>query len=253
MLSDPAFLAVALPAVFLVGMAKGGFGGPLVLLGVPLMSLAIPPVQAAGIMLPILVAMDMVGIWAYRRSFDRPSLKLMLPAAMVGVLVGWATAAYVTDAHVKLLVGAIALAFTLDYWLRDKSGLPPHRPGRLSGTFWGAMSGFTSFVSHAGGPPWNMYMLPQRLESQIFAGTAVMFFTAVNLSKIVPYAMLGQLAPSNLKISAALLPLGMAATLVGVWLVRRVPQQRFYRLTYACVFLVALKLIYDGARSLLAG
>lgn len=251
MITDPLFYALALPAVLLVGMAKGGFGGPIALLGVPMMSLAISPVQAAGIMLPILVIMDFAGLYAYRGTYHWPSLRILLPSAVIGIGIGWLLAAYVTDAHVRLIVGLVALAFTLNYWFGGAKSDTPRQPGPAQGALWGAVGGFTSFVSHAGGPPFQMYMLPQRLDPRLLAGTAVIFFTVVNQVKLIPYYFLGQFSNENLATSAVLFPFALAAVALGVWLVKRVNVATFYRFMYAAVFLVSLRLIWDGASRLL--
>lgn len=245
---DPWFLAVAVPAIVLTGLSKGGFLGGIGGLAVPIMALVISPVQAAGIMLPILISMDWIGVWAYRRDWSRPNLKIMLPAATGGILLGWATAAYVTEAHVRLLVGLIGAAFTINYWLRLKPRRAAPGPAWVKGSVWAALAGFTSFVSHAGGPPFAVYMLPQRLPNAIYAGTAVMFFTAVNLIKVPPYLFLGQFSAANLKAVAILLPLAPVSMLAGVWLTRRVPQEPFYNIAYACLLIISLKLVWDGLR-----
>ena len=246
MITDPWFYALAIPAICLTGLAKGGFLAGIGGLSVPLMSLAISPVQAAAIMLPILIAMDWIGVWAYRREWSAANLKILLPAGILGIGIGWATAAFVTEGHVRLLVGVIGLAFTLDHWLglRPKSAAPG--PSRAKGSFWGVLVGFTSFVSHSGGPPFAVYMLPQRLHNAIYAGTSIMLFAAVNLLKVPPYVMLGQFTPETLKTIAVLVPLAPLAMVAGIWLTRRVRQEPFYRIAYACLFLVSLKLIADG-------
>jgi len=260
MITDFAFYFAAVPAVLLVGLAKGGLGGPIALLGVPLMSLVISPVQAAGIMLPILVTMDAVGLYAYRGTYHWPSLRILLPSAVLGIGIGWATAAFVTDAHIRLIVGIIAVAFTLDYWFGARlrsaigAGLASDSPVREthvpSGVVWGATGGFTSFVSHAGGVPFQIYMLPRRLDPPVLAGTAVIFFTVVNQVKLIPYWALGQFSSENLATSLVLLPLAVAAVALGVWLVKRVAPDLFYRAMYVAVFVVALKLIYDGVSAI---
>lgn len=250
MITDPWFFAVAIPAIVLTGLSKGGFLGGIGGMAVPLMSLVISPVQAAGIMLPILIAMDWIGVWAYRRDWSGPNLKILLPAATGGIIVGWATAAYVTESHVRLLVGVIGVLFTLDHWLKLRPRSVAPGPNLVKGTFWGAVSGFTSFVSHTGGPPFAIYMLPQRLPNAVYAGTAVMMFTAVNLIKVPPYFLLGQFNPENLKTVAVLLPLAPLAMGAGVWLTRRVPQGPFYKILYGCLFVISVKLIRDGLRAL---
>ena len=249
-ITDPWFSAVALPAILRTGLSKGGFLGGIGGMAVPLMSLVISPVQAAGIMLPILIAMDWIGVWAYRRDWSGPNLSILLPAATLGIFAGWATAAYVTESHVRLLVGAIGALFTIDHWLKLGPRAVIPGPRVAQGTLWGALAGFTSFVSHAGGPPFAVYMLPQRLPNAVYAGTAVMFFSAVNLIKVPPYLFLGQFNAENLKTVAVLLPLAPLAMVAGVWLTRRVPQEPFYKIIYACLFLISVKLIWDGLAAL---
>ncbi|MEW5421087.1 sulfite exporter TauE/SafE family protein [Amorphus sp. 3PC139-8] len=254
MITDPIFYLCAIPAVIVVGISKGGFGGSIALLGVPLMTLVISPIQAAGIMLPILVLMDLIAVASYRRTFDKTVLIMTLPGAFVGIALGYALASSVDEAMVRLMVGLVAVVFSLDHWVlkrrRPSDHVPPaHSP--VKGTLWGALAGFTSFVSHAGGPPYQMYAIPLQMEKRMFAGTAVMFFFALNVTKLVPYFLLGQFSTANLETSAVLFPVAIAAILLGIWLVKVVPQEAFYRVLYVFVFVVGLKLIWDGATSLL--
>ncbi len=251
MITEPLFYMVAIPAIILTGLSKGGFLGGVGGLAVPMMSLVISPVQAAGIMLPILIAMDWIGVWAYRKDWSGPNLKILIPAATAGIAIGWATAAYVTEAHVRLLVGVIGLVFTVNQWLRLKPKGADPGPSVKKGSFWGALAGFTSFVSHTGGPPFSVYMLPQRLPNAIYAGTGVMLFTVVNLIKVPPYFFLGQFNSANLKTVAVLLPLAPIAIGVGVWLTRRVSQEPFYKIAYICLFIISIKLVWDGIRALI--
>lgn len=246
MITDPWFYVAAIPGVLLAGLAKGGFGGSLGMLAVPLMALVISPVQAAAIMLPILISMDMVGLVAWRGTFDARSIAIILPAALLGIAVGWATAAWVTEVEVRLIVGFVVLAFCVDYVLGGAARLEPKPHNRVKGSFWGTVTGFTSFVSHAGGPPFQMYMLPLRLDPRLFAGTAIIIFAVINAVKVVPYFFLGQFSPTNLWTSAVLLPLAPLATLIGVWMVKRIRPDTFYRYVYAILFVVGVKLVWDG-------
>lgn len=248
MITDPLFYAVAIPAIILVGLAKGGFVGALAMLGVPLMALVISPVQAAGIMLPILIAMDVFALWSYRGVYHLPNLKILLPAAALGIFIGWLTAAYVSEAHVRLIVGIIALLFTIDYWIERKAKNGT-QPNIAKGGFWGAVAGFTSFVSHAGGPPVQMYLLPQKLPPRVFVGTCVIFFTTVNWIKVIPYAALGQLGTENLATSVVLSPLAPLSIFAGAWLVKKLDMDVFYRLAYFAIFAISLKLIWDGGHA----
>lgn len=247
MITDPWFYAAAIPAIFIVGLSKGGFGGALALIGVPVMALVISPVKAAAIMLPILVVMDMVGVWSYRRLFDKEVLYDMLPPAILGIGAGWALAAYVSEDQVRLVIGLVSLWFVLSYWFSGTGRDEPAGRNRPKAGLWGSFAGFTSFVSHAGGPPWQMYVLPLGLEPRLFAGTSVMFFATVNAVKLIPYFFLGQFDTANLSTSALLLPLAPIAMLIGIRVVKHINRTLFYRVTYVCVFAVGLKLVWDGA------
>ncbi len=247
---DLAFFAAMVPAVILMGLSKGGFSG-LGLLSLPLMALVVSPVTAAAIMLPLLIAQDVVTVWSYRRDFDRRNLATLAPGALLGVLAGYLLAAKVSDAAVGLAVGLISIGFALRRMLGD--GKRPAAVTKASwgaGGFWGFLCGFTSMIAHAGGPPFQIYVMPQKLPPAVFVGTGAIFFAAMNLVKLVPYIALGQLSAQNLTASAALLPVAVAATFAGVWLVRRVPAERFYGIIYWLLLLVGLKLAFDGVRGL---
>lgn len=245
--TDPLFYAAAIPAVILVGLAKGGLGGAMGFLGVPVMALAISPIQAAAILLPILIVMDVVSLWSWRGHYHVPTLAVLLPGALVGIGLGWLTAAVVTPDMVRLILGIVTTLFVLR-WLWQKYArseiAAPQRP--LLGVFWGTISGFTSFVAHAGGPPFQVYVLPQKLAPALYVGTSVIYFAVVNAVKLVPYFALGQFDTANLTASAILLPLAPFATLAGAFIVRRLNAEMFYGLTYATVMIVALKLLWDG-------
>lgn len=245
MIDDPWFYATAIPAIFILGLAKGGFGS-VGLLVIPIFSLAVSPVQAAGITLPILILSDIVALASYWGEWDRRVLAIMLPGAMVGIAVGWLTAAWVGDAEIRLLLGVISVAFSLNYWFRQRGNLEPHGQNAAKGAFWGAISGFTSFVSHAGGPPYQIYVTPLRLTPRIFASTMVVFFFIVNAVKLVPYFFLGQFNTENLLVSAVLLPVSVPATFLGVWLIRRIDAKRFYEVIYFLIFAVGVFLIGES-------
>ncbi|MFC3703789.1 sulfite exporter TauE/SafE family protein [Devosia honganensis] len=250
---DPVFVTVAVAAVLIVGLSKAGLLGGLGVVGVPLLALVMSPRDAAGMMLPVLLCMDAVAIWMYRKECDWSLLRIMLPGAAIGTLIGWAFWAVVSDAVVLLMVGVVTLLFVLDAILplrKKLEGLPPSRPW---GGFWGAVAGFTSFISHTGGPPFQIYVLPRRLSPVLYAGTSAFFFAIVNASKLVPYYFLGQLNVHNLTLSAALAPVGVVGVFIGVFLVRRISAELFYRIAYWLVFLLALKLVWDGVNGILAG
>ncbi len=249
---DPWFVAIAVTAVLLVGLSKAGLLGSVGVVGVPLLTLLMPAREAAGVMLPVLLAMDVLAIYAYRKEIDWHILKIMLPGAAIGMLAGWGLWALVSDAVVLLLVGIITLLFVLDAILPLRKKLEGLPPSTGFGRFWGALAGFTSFVSHTGGPPFQIYVLPQRLPPALYAGTSSVFFGVVNLAKLLPYFFLGQLSVHNLTLSAALIPVGVVGVLIGVYLVRRISAKHFYQIAYWLVFALSLKLIWDGAQGLLS-
>ncbi len=240
------FFLVAALAVFLVALSKSGLVASLGVVGVPLLTLVMPARDAAGMMLPLLIAMDVIALIAYRREVDWKVFWILLPGAMVGTLIAFSLSAVVSESMVRLAIGLITLAFVLDAWLplrKKLEGLPPSRPW---GTFWGAIAGFTSFVSHTGGPPVQIYMLPMRLRPTLFAGTNAVFFAVVNASKIPFYFVLGQLSLPNMQAAIYLMPVAIIGMVLGVFLVRRIDAGLFYRIAYVLIFLLALKLIYDG-------
>ena len=249
-IADPWFYAVAIPAVFIVGLSKGGFGG-IAAISTPMLALIVPPVQAAAILLPILIAMDATALIAYRKVYDAATLRIMLPAAVLGIGFGWLIAASIDPDAVRLIIGAIAVAFTLDHWFGRRTS-EPSAQSIPKGTFWGAVTGFTSFVAHAGAPPYQVYVMPLGLAPRVFAGTAVVFYSVVNAIKLVPYFFLGQFSAENLATSAVLLPMAPLATLCGVWLVRWIRPEMFYRILYVTLFLLGIKLVWDGAAAFIA-
>ncbi|HEX2554796.1 MAG TPA: sulfite exporter TauE/SafE family protein [Microvirga sp.] len=252
MIADPLFYLAATPAVILLGLSKGGFSG-VGMLSLPLMALFISPVQAAAITLPILIVQDVVSVWAFRRSWDRRNVAILLAGSLAGILLGYLLAARVSDAAVKLTVGIVSIAFAFRRLVleRGRAEVPPAPADLPRGLFWGLVTGFTSMIAHAGGPPFQIYTLPQRLPRDVFVGTGAILFALVNWIKVPPYLALGQFTAENLGTSFALFPVAIASTWAGVWLVRRVPAERFYTIIYVLLILVGAKLVYDGALALI--
>lgn len=253
LIADPYFVTVAVIAVLVVGLSKAGLLGSLGMVGVPLLTLIMPARDAAGVMLPVLLAMDAIAVYAYRKEVNWKILWIMLPGAAVGTLIGWALWSVVSDAAVLLFVGVVTLLFILDALLPLRKKLEGLAPSRPWGAFWGGFAGFTSFISHTGGPPFQIYVLPQRLPPAVYSGTSAFFFAIVNSAKLIPYFFLGQLSVSNLSLSATLIPVGILGVLGGIFLVRRISMTLFYRVAYWLVFLLSLKLIWDGARGVFWG
>ena len=245
---DPWFWGVAVATVAIVALSKSGLLGSLGMVGVPLLSFVMPAREAAGMLLPLLCIMDAVGLLAFRKEFDGRLVRIMLIGGVAGTLLGWALWSVITDAQVLLIVGILTMLFIIDAVVPWRRNLMPasNGPSTPWGIFWGTVAGITSFISHTGGPPAQIYLLPQKLQPNIYSGTTVVFFAALNYGKLIPYYFLGQLSVSNLESDLALAPIAIAFMLAGVWLVRRVNIRTFYTLAYVLVFFVALKLIYDG-------
>jgi uncharacterized membrane protein YfcA len=248
-LFEPSVILVDLVAVALVGLSKGGLGGAFGILGVPIMAVFMPPLQAAAVLLPTYLVMDSVSLWSWRGQWDKSLIRLMLPAAMLGVGLAWAVESTIPDDVISLIVGVVALLFVLRSVMSRISGQvgPVHQPRPWIGRFWAVISGFTSFVAHVGGPPFQIYVMPLRLDPKIYTGTSVLFFASLNAAKVVPYFALGQFSTEILTYSIMLLPVAISATLFGAYLVRRMRAEIFYPFMYAMIFLVSIKLIFDGA------
>lgn len=248
-IADPAFWAVALPAVLLAGVSKGGFGGGGAgTAATPMMALVVPPPVAAAVMLPLLCVMDLAGVRAFFGRWDRRLFSILIPAGLAGTVAGALAFRHVNDNWMRVLVGAIALGF-LAYALMPRRGIP-RTPSDASGWFWSGMSGFTSFVTHAGTPPLMVYLLPLRLEKAAFAATCLAFFATLNYAKILPYLWLGLFDARNLATSAALAPAGVAGIYLGIWLQKRIAPRWFFRIIHGVLFVTGSKLLYDGVTGL---
>jgi uncharacterized protein len=244
-ITEPFFFAVAVPAILLMGISKGGFGSGAGLFATPLMALAVPIPQAAAILLPILIVMDVAGLWAYRGVFSRENMKVILVGGVLGVLLGTLTFRYFSEAWIRLLLGGVAIGFVLQRYLLPAASKPAPR-STPKAIFWSACSGVTSTIAHAGGPPLSIYLLPQRLDKAVLVGTTVIFFAVINVVKVVPYAWLGLFDARNLLTSAALAPLAPLGIWLGVTLMRRLSERVFYSVCYGLLLVVGAKLAWDG-------
>ena len=245
LITDWYFYAVSVPAVLLLGISKSGFGAGFGSLAVPMMALAVTVPQAAAILMPVLLVMDLLGIAALRKDFDKDLLKFLLPAGLVGVLIGALLFKVLPAPIVAGIVGGFTLLF-----LAQRLLFPPHAdsapPPHWLGALLTVASGFTSFVAHAGGPPITAYVLPLKLRPVVFAATLSWFFFFINLSKWLPYAWLGLLDWRNLATSLVLLPLAPVGVWLGIRMARRIDPKLFYQLIYLGLFLTGAKLVWDA-------
>jgi len=246
LITDPLFYAIAIPVVLLTGISKTGIPGLFGGMAVPLLSLVIPPLQAAALMLPVLCFIDLFGLRAFRGIYDRRNMPILLTGLAIGVVLGMIVFTLVPRDFMRILIGTIAVAFALNNifgWARNR---PPTTASWPRGVFWSSLSGLTSFVAHAGSPPIMAYLLPQRLDRKIYVGTTVWFFFASNYAKLIPYAYLGQLDLSNLATAAVLLPFVPMGVKLGVFVQGKLDEKVFYQLSYWALLGIGLKLLYDG-------
>ena len=246
LITDPFFYAVAIPAVLLLGISKSGFGAGFGSLAVPVMALAVTVPQAAAILMPLLLLMDLLGVAAFRKDFDFKFLKFLVPFGLVGTVVGALLFRLLDARMVAGIVGGFTLLFLAQRLLFPPTPDSPPPP-RWLGAVLTVTSGFTSFVAHAGGPPLSAYVIPLRLSPVKFTATMAFFFFVINLSKWIPYAWLGLLDLRNMATSVVLLPLAPLGVWIGVWLARRISAVWFYRILYAGMLLTGIKLLWDSA------
>ena len=247
MLSDPAFLALAVLAVLLIGVSKSGFGGALGSLAVPLLSLVIATPLAAAIMLPIMLVLDAIGLVVFRGQSDKANLRIIIPGGLIGILLGALTFHLVDARWIKGMIGVEALLFGIDR-LRRVSSVQREScaPALAKGLFWSSISGFTSFISHAGGPPILQFLLPQGMDRARMVATTTIYFAAVNFAKLVPYGLLGLLDTSNIAIALMLLPVAPVGYWLGLKLLKRLPQAPFNLVIAIALLLTGVKLVADA-------
>lgn len=247
MLDNPIFWAAAIVSVTLIGIAKGGFSG-LGALGMPILALAISPIAAAAILLPILIVQDAVSVWAFRHTWNKWIVGWMFPGALVGIVLGGAFASAVPISMMMAALGLITLMFGLWRLWMERGGravAASNSPGWV-GSLFGVATGFTSQVAHAGAPLFQMWVAPRRLPHLHYVGTNSVLFAMMNWAKLPAYAALGALTRANLTASVLLMPLAIASTLGGVWVIRRLDPARFYGLIYLLMVLLGAKLLWDG-------
>ena len=246
-ITDPYFYAVTIPAVLLLGVSKSGFGAGFGSLAVPMMALAVTVPQAAAILMPVLLVMDILGMAAFRKDFDLKLLKFLIPCGLVGIVIGALLFKVLDASTVAGIVGVFTLMF-----LAQRLLFPPKvdsaPPPRWLGALLTATAGFTSFIAHAGGPPINAYVIPLKMSPVKFTATMAFFFFVINLAKWIPYAWLGLLDTRNMATSLVLLPIAPIGVLVGVRLARRISPVLFYRLVYWGMFLTGVKLVWDALK-----
>jgi uncharacterized membrane protein YfcA len=243
------FMVVAVIGVCLLGVSKGGFLG-LGVMALPLMSLFVPPLQAAAIILPTAIAQDFLTLWVYRREWSAWNLKIMLPSMFFGMFLAWLMAASLSAVHIRLAIGLIAALFVVRYWLAQNFEKYTPKPSVATGIIFGAIGGVTTMLANAGGPAWQIHLLPQKLEKLPYIGTVSILFAASNIVKVPGFLTLGYLTRDNLLVGLTLVPIAIAANYAGIWMVRRVSTELFFRIAYVLMFIIAVELIRSSVLEL---
>ena len=238
------FWLVAIAGVVLTGISKSGFAGGIGIATVPILSLVMSPVQAAAIMLPLLILMDGFSLKAWWGQQSNHYLGLLIPPAIAGIVAGYLLFEYLNEEMLKLVLGVMSLLFAL--WGLGNGMQLVTFGSRLAGRLFGAIAGLTSFVAHAGGPPVNIYLLAKKLPKAQFLATAVIFFAVINVVKLVPYAMLNQFNTDNLLIAALLMPFGWVGVRLGLVIQRKLNDKVFYRIILVLLLAIGIKLIADA-------
>ncbi|RLQ89532.1 sulfite exporter TauE/SafE family protein [Notoacmeibacter ruber] len=243
--------AVLLFAAFIVGLSKGGIAAAATL-AVPLVAFFMDPLSAAALLLPIFIISDIVGVWLYRHEWDGWNLAVLVPAGFVGVLIGTLVEPHVPVAVFTLATGLIGLGYCGWAWGASRSA--EERRGARSmplGLFWGVLTGLTSFVSHSGAPPYQAFVLPQKLPKMVFAGTTTFTFAAINLSKLPAYLSLGLMDADDGWLIAVLCVVAIIGTYAGRQLSKWLSEQSYLRVIQIILFMLSLQLTWTGATELL--
>ena len=241
---DIYFYLTASIGIILFGISKGGFAGPASILAIPIMSLSMSPLTAAGILLPILLIMEFLAIYFYWNKWDIKNIKVIIPPALIGIFIGGITFQITSQDTIRIIVGSICILFISITIFKNNNFL--FKPNNNKGRFWSLISGYTSCIIHAGGQPLSFYLLPQKLNKTIYVGTMTLAFLVVNLIKLIPYYFLDLLIISNLKISLILSPLAPLSIYLGYYLHKKFNEESFYFIIYFFLTISGIKLIYDG-------
>ena len=239
------FFFTVVPAIILFGIAKSGLGGSIALISIPLMTISMPLTTALGIILPILIFSDFIATYKYRKEFDLETLKLIVPFAAIGIIIGSFTFSYFSEELLKFIIGLMGFLFAGHYFFFKKNKEAKSKKNLLKGGICSTVAGFTSFSVHAGGTPTSIYLLPLRMKKEIYVGTRIIFFTFVNLIKLPLYINLSMMNFETFKQSLILFPVALIGILIGYQLLKIIEEKLFYNILYALIFVTSSKLIFD--------
>lgn len=245
---DVTFFLIAVPAVIFAGISKGGFGSGAAFAATPLLALVLEPGAAIGLLLPLLMLMDVGALKPYWKKWSWPEAKALLIGSLPGIALAGVFYKAADPDLFRLLIGAIAILFVA-YQLAKRAGWMSQNPRPLprgSGVVAGCVAGFTSFISHAGGPPAAVYLLSQGLNKTTYQATTVLVFWGINLIKFVPYAGLGIFSKATLMADLILAPVALLGVWLGVKGHNALSEKGFFAITYVFLVLTGSKLIWDA-------
>lgn len=245
---DPLLLAIGVPAALWAGISKGGFGSGAAFASGLLLAMVVDPALALGIMLPLLMLIDALTMRSYWRLWHGPSALALVIGGLPGVALGVLLFRIANDDVLRLLIASVALGFVA-WQLAGRLGWIRLRPAPFrwpAGIVTGVAAGFTSFISHAGGPPVAVFLLAQGMSKTAFQATTVISFTIINVVKAVPYSAMGFFTPETLLLGLWLAPAAALGTWIGIRAHHLVPERLFFGLTYVLLTATGLKLVWDA-------
>lgn len=266
-------------AVFLIGVTKSGFGSGVGLMVVPMTAIAMGHVPgrgseaALGLLLPLLVAGDLIAVWQYSHLFfartvaadgsqahdsqARAVIRKLLPGTIVGVVLGTLllvllhSNANLVGALIRIEIGCESILLVAIHWWRLYRGVQQHlmpEPWRSGLT--GGFAAVSSTLAHAAGPIIAMYLLPLQLDRQLFVGTCAVYFFILNTAKLPAYYASGQFAHASILFTARLLPLVVVGAVFGCWLNKRINDMLFTKIVYIVTFALGCYILADGILNL---
>ena len=240
------FWIVACLAAYILGLSKGGIPA-IAILSVPLLSLFMDPARAAGLLLPLYLLADLYAIYLFRHAFSVRNLKILMPAGLIGVTIAFFTVSSVPGDLVKLLLAVIGFSYIITANLKRwrKIDSPPRPADVPRGLFWGTLAGITSYIAHSGGPPYQAYVLPQKLEKMQYLGTTTILFAFINLIKLPPYIIAGQVDWDSAAQGVWLAPCALAGAWSAAQINKKLSQRVFYIVVEVALGVVSAKLLYE--------
>lgn len=231
-------------AATIIGLSKGGLASA-GSLAVPMLAIFMNPVQAAALLLPVLIVTDMVAIWLYRRDYSRPNVTILIPAVLAGILLGTLIVPFVSEPVLLAFTGAVGLWAVWRRWVGRASEVAAEaRP--LPGAIWGTIAGVTTFITHSGAPPMQAFLMPQNLPRLVFAGTMAITFGITNFAKLPGYYSLGFMEGLDWTLAGGLALVGLLGTVAGRWLVKAMSDRIYNRVIEVLLLILSLILIFKA-------